>query len=167
MHCGICEILHLTGQSSVQICGITMEKEILCTLDCFASWADRDDSMFSPSQWATVSLCNDVSHWLGANLESSLWTHENPDNVLTYTPRPIFSDGHVSMLNRSNSMPPNVLDRHSWTGSSVVTGIDNGLAPIWHPAISSALSLIRYYGRAGVLSLSQHDYLGSSCVIIH
>ena len=29
----------------------------------------RADSRFAPSQWETVLLCNDVSHWLGANLE--------------------------------------------------------------------------------------------------
>ena len=26
------------------------------------------DSRFAPSQWETVILCNDVSHWLGANI---------------------------------------------------------------------------------------------------
>ena len=29
----------------------------------------RVDSKFAPSQWETVLLCHDVSHWLGANLE--------------------------------------------------------------------------------------------------
>ena len=33
----------------------------------------RADSRFAPSQWETVLLCNDVSHWLGAILESVLW----------------------------------------------------------------------------------------------
>ena len=35
----------------------------------------RDDSRFAPSQWETALLCNDVSLWLGASLESalSLW----------------------------------------------------------------------------------------------
>ena len=32
----------------------------------------RADSRFAPSQWDTALLCNDVSHWLGANLESAL-----------------------------------------------------------------------------------------------
>ena len=32
---------------------------------------NRADSRFAPSQWETVSLCNDVSHWLGASLESA------------------------------------------------------------------------------------------------
>ena len=29
-------------------------------------------SRFAPSQWETALLCNDVSHWLGASLESAL-----------------------------------------------------------------------------------------------
>ena len=33
----------------------------------------KTDSRFAPSQWETALLCNDVSHWLGANLESALY----------------------------------------------------------------------------------------------
>ena len=33
----------------------------------------RNDSMFTPSQWETSLQSNDVSHWLGANLESALY----------------------------------------------------------------------------------------------
>ena len=33
----------------------------------------RADSRFVPSQWETALLCNDVSHWLGASLESALY----------------------------------------------------------------------------------------------
>ena len=32
----------------------------------------RADSRIAPSQWETALLCNDVSHWLGAWLESAL-----------------------------------------------------------------------------------------------
>ena len=32
----------------------------------------RADFGFAPSQWETVLLCNGVSHWLGASLESAL-----------------------------------------------------------------------------------------------
>ena len=35
----------------------------------------RADSRFAPSQWETALLCNDVSHWLGASLESALYIH--------------------------------------------------------------------------------------------
>ena len=34
----------------------------------------RDDSRFASSQWNTALLCNDVSHWLGANLKSVLYS---------------------------------------------------------------------------------------------
>ena len=33
----------------------------------------RADSRLAPSQWETALLCNDVSYWLGANLESALY----------------------------------------------------------------------------------------------
>ena len=33
----------------------------------------RAESRFAPGQWATALLCNDVSHWLGANLEPALY----------------------------------------------------------------------------------------------
>ena len=32
----------------------------------------RADSWFAPSQWETALLCNDISHWLDANLELAL-----------------------------------------------------------------------------------------------
>ena len=37
----------------------------------------RADSRFAPNQWETPLLCN-VSHWLGANLESALHYHCGP-----------------------------------------------------------------------------------------
>ena len=33
----------------------------------------RDQPIYVPSQWKTLLHCNDVSHWLGAYLDSSLW----------------------------------------------------------------------------------------------
>ena len=39
----------------------------------------RADSRFSPSQWETALLCNDISHWLGANLESALHIYAEND----------------------------------------------------------------------------------------
>ena len=33
---------------------------------------NRADSRYAPSKWKTALLCNDVSYWLGANLESAL-----------------------------------------------------------------------------------------------
>ena len=48
----------------------------LCNvIEDFIQWANtrysRSDSRFAPSQWETL-LCKDVSHWLGASLESIL-----------------------------------------------------------------------------------------------
>ena len=40
--------------------------------DSFA-YEFRADSRVAPSQWETALLCNDVSHWLDASLESTLW----------------------------------------------------------------------------------------------
>ena len=40
-------------------------------IKCIASMF-RADSKLGPSQWETALLCNDISHWLGANLESTL-----------------------------------------------------------------------------------------------
>ena len=38
----------------------------------------RADSRFASSQWETALLCNDVSHWLGASLESALICYYPP-----------------------------------------------------------------------------------------
>ena len=38
----------------------------------FLIWI-RADSRLAPNQWETSLLSNDVSHWLGANLESAIW----------------------------------------------------------------------------------------------
>ena len=44
----------------------------------------RADSRFAPSQWETALLCNDVSHWLGASLESalSIYKHWRDESLL-------------------------------------------------------------------------------------
>ena len=34
--------------------------------------ADRADSRFGPSQWEMELPCNNVSHWLGASLDSAV-----------------------------------------------------------------------------------------------
>ena len=38
----------------------------------------KDDSTFAPSQWEAVLLCNGASHWLGASLESAMYSKEEP-----------------------------------------------------------------------------------------
>ena len=44
----------------------------------------RADSMFQPSQWETALLCNDVSHWLGANLWSTSSIYFNKTQKLSH-----------------------------------------------------------------------------------
>ena len=39
------------------------------------------DSRFAPSQWEAALLCNDVSHWLAANLESALSLDYNNSTI--------------------------------------------------------------------------------------
>ena len=43
---------------------------LLCVAHLHLMAENRDDSRFTSSQWETVLLCNNVSHWLGASLES-------------------------------------------------------------------------------------------------
>ena len=43
------------------------------TLKMINRYILKADSRFAPSQWETALLCKDVSHWLGANLESALY----------------------------------------------------------------------------------------------
>ena len=51
----------------------------------------RADSKFAPSQWETALLCNGISYWLGANLESVLPSVYTATliNVLKYTTHPM------------------------------------------------------------------------------
>ena len=53
----------------------TLESQyFLCHLCKHSEQNTRADSRLAPSQWATALLCNDVSHWLGASLGSTLNT---------------------------------------------------------------------------------------------
>ena len=51
---------------------IVSEIDILCPRSHQTHCLCRADSRFAPSQWETALLCNDVSQWLGVNLESAL-----------------------------------------------------------------------------------------------
>ena len=53
--------------ASGSVCTQAAEQGALCNRAIY-----KVDSRFAPSQWETALLCNDVSHWLGANLESAL-----------------------------------------------------------------------------------------------
>ena len=45
---------------------------IIRSCSCYSIYI-RADSRFAPSQWEMLLLCNDVSHWLGTSLESTLY----------------------------------------------------------------------------------------------
>ena len=60
----------------------------------------RADSRFVPSQWEMALLCNDVSHWLSANLELALLQVcfiENLPQLISssYRQKPRFREGRV------------------------------------------------------------------------
>ena len=42
------------------------------------------DYRFAPSQWETALFCNDVSHWMGASLESALALGQRPSKSLAW-----------------------------------------------------------------------------------
>ena len=45
----------------------------------------RADSKFALSQWETALLCNEVSRWLGANLESDLGFYFMGTHIFTFS----------------------------------------------------------------------------------
>ena len=57
---------HAKFQSVWKLKNTDVPPSELCETIC------RADSRFKPSQWETVLLCNNVSYWLGASLESPL-----------------------------------------------------------------------------------------------
>ena len=76
---------------------------------CIYASIGMADSRFAPSQWETALLCNDVSHWLDASLESVLIR----DNDLTYW-------GRVT---------------HICVVKQIIIGSDKGLSPRRRQAI--------------------------------
>ena len=63
--------LQVSGNSSVPY----MWQYVLYSWDTI----HRAHSWFAPSQWETALLCNDISHWLGANQEIA---RISPDPIL-------------------------------------------------------------------------------------
>ena len=62
----------------VNIQGVFTKVTMLGTSRSTSLWYVADayykaDSRFAPKQWETALHCNDVSHWLGARLESALY----------------------------------------------------------------------------------------------
>ena len=74
-------LLHISQHKSANnILFYGLYIEIISCCDLWEPWARdlsvcylyRADSRFAPTEWGTVLLCSDFSHWLGTNLESAL-----------------------------------------------------------------------------------------------
>ena len=84
------------------------------------------DSTFAPSQWETALLCNDVSHWRGANLESaqsnavSHWLGPNLKSALVTT--------RAFSWMKTSAEFVRISVKHFWIGSYIDIGWSNGLA---------------------------------------
>ena len=129
---------NITEMMTIQFQYPPKQHESYTTHDNFYS---RADSRFASSQWETVLLCNDVSHWLGANLEPALYSIfflSKKTWDYYYTFYWILSHGDLSMVHEyltqwSNSMETqcnNTFVCH-WAGTNqlVLNGGLNSLAP--------------------------------------
>ena len=89
-HDSVCSHLHVDIQSGYQKAPmisrmfVPNSQHIEVWVSWYAHWNHtkhpvlssmyfRADSRFAPRQWETASLCNDVCHWLGISLESTLY----------------------------------------------------------------------------------------------
>ena len=105
----------------------------------------RPDSRFAPSQWETPSLCNDVSHLLGASLESALSM-----TVMKVEDLPIahnsFFVRHLRVF-RGNRPPLTHWGRvtHICVSKLTIIGSDNDLSPSQCQA--------KFWTNAGILSI--------------
>ena len=118
----------------------------------------RADSRFVPSQWETELLCNDVSHCLGAILESALWCPwsfccRSSAMMMVLVPKdkkvPVFYKERSQILARNHfweiEIHFSISNKYSaWAGLTqwgrvtyicisrlTIIGSDNGLSPDW------------------------------------
>ena len=84
----------------------------------------RVDSRFVPSQWEMALLCNDVSHWLGANLESPLEIYRL--NTLKSIFERVFNNSRVSQW------LPKAMDTSHWQYGFCPWGNSTHTPPFWH-----------------------------------
>ena len=62
---------NLTHEGLIVLINDKVLPSIKAREDCLYPDYPRADSKFASSQWETVLLCNDVSHWLDASLEQA------------------------------------------------------------------------------------------------
>ena len=90
-----------------------MENLVLTSFRMFViCYSFRADYRLAPSQWETALLCNDFSHWLGANLESPLPFIYHGD-VMTWK----WFMHHWPFVRESTAQPWNPHTRGQWCGA--------------------------------------------------
>ena len=81
------------------------------------AWQHRADSRFASSQWETALLCNDVSHWLDADLKSAL---QHVQTTIAFGRSPRVKIYPICMHQGCDLIPLTWLTPH-WTLISYVT----------------------------------------------
>ena len=104
----------------------------------------RADSRFARSQWETALLCNDVSHWLGASLESALYSS------LSCLTRLLPNFSPVLCIDWYLALAPmlclhNLIWRHSKDNLGLTLGALEKMANILQTTFLIAFSLIKTY----------------------
>ena len=67
----------LQGWDMLSVHNFGVSDLIITIMELVLHYDYRADSRFAPNQRETALLCNNVSHRLGANLESALWLYLN------------------------------------------------------------------------------------------
>ena len=111
----------------------------------------RADSRLAPSQWETVLLCNDVSHWLDASLESAL------NYAITVMLHEHYGISNYSLTVCSTACPPIDWQRNI---NSLITG------PLWGDCISIQWILPRRASNTESVSMSYHHHVYTIWVIL-
>ena len=106
-------------------------KQLILIHSCMIYWS-RADSRFALSQWGTALLCNGVSHWLGASLESALWSIISKNISTTVcsimflsgvAPRALVCEYLPIFLTHSGGV------MHICVSQQTIIGSENGLSP--------------------------------------
>ena len=97
----LCSGYRLLAQGSVINLAMPIHQTFYLWLMLAITEVRRTDSRFVPSQWETALLCNDVSHWLGANLESALGKETISVHCLWREIRGSFQKGFTSLSLKS------------------------------------------------------------------
>ena len=118
----------------------------------------RDDSGFAPSQWEPALLYNDVSHWLGASLESVLKRLSVSSAVTCLvkdTWKFIDVTGNPLSINRRKTVNAKVLVL-SYLHSVLLQNFNN--TNYWGAIRNSDLYALTHWGRDKMAAISQTTF---------